>query len=230
MLPCYVLTSAQYHWALQPFAYLWNVFWSALQPVIVVTDVFPKEFVLPANFEVRSVSRGRILPKERWSDGLIEALTHCPTERVVLMLDDYWLIRTVDDRAIPSLSEYMSFHPDILRCDLTDDRQFNGEAFDLEPYGHFDLVETPASSPYQMSLQAAIWNRDHLLSVLRPGLSPWEVELQISLADRPDLRVIGTRQCPVRYANVARGGKERLLNLERIPEAHRTIMAERGWL
>jgi len=231
VVPVYCLTSRAYHWALAPFAFLFNTYWSGLQPVVVVTDVLPSGPVLPSNFEARSVSGGYPLQKDRWSDGLIEALGHCPSEHLVILLEDYWLVRTVDDRSIPTLVEYASLHPEILRVDLTDDRQFNGAARPIGSWGHYDLVETPADSAYQMSLQAAIWSRDHLLSVLRPGLSPWEVELQTSLADRPDLRVVGTKQCPVRYANVTKGGDgSKALNLEAIPEEHRSIFVERGWL
>lgn len=233
MLPVVVLTSRAYHWLLLPFAYLFNVYWSTLQHVIVVTDVMPRGVTLPENFSVVSVSKGRALPKERWSDGLIEALRHIQGQHFVLMLEDYWLVRTVDDRAIPTLAEYCRTHPDILRCDLTDDRQYNGAAYSIGSYGHYDLVETPPDSPYQMSLQAAIWNKDLLLSLLRPELTPWQVELYLSpeLHSRPDLRVIGTRQCPVRYANVTKGGVAgAALNVDLIPQEHRQVLEERQWL
>lgn len=231
MIPCYCITSARYHRLLPGFAYLWNVFWSALQPVVVVTDKLPQGIYLPPNFEVKSVTGGWPAPKDKWSDMLISALQHCPTSHLVLMLDDYYLVRGVPDGAIPTLAEYATLHPEILRVDLTDDRQFNGAAKSIGCWGSFDMVETPADSAYQCSLQAGIWSRDHLLSILRPGLSPWQVELQTSLADRPDLRVVGTKQCPVRYINVSKGGDEKtVLGYEGLPEEHRAVMAERGWL
>jgi hypothetical protein len=80
---------------------------------------------------------------------------------------------------------------------------------DIGAWGHYDLVETPNDSEYQMSLQAGIWNRDLLLSLMRPGLDPHEVELNLSptLHERNDMRVIGTRQRPVRYSNIYYQGK-----------------------
>ena len=217
-IPVVVLTSERYHWALRPFAYLFNLYWSELQPVVVVTDRLPA-FQLPGNFQAESVSQGQPLPKERWSDGLMEALDHLPASHFVLLLEDYWLTRTVDHAGVQSLAYYAELHPNVLRVDLTDDRQYNGHAQDIEAWGHYDLVETPGTSEYQMSLQAGIWNRLLLRSVLRPGLSPWEVELQLSpeLHGRKDLRVVGTRQSPLRYANVLKNSEQgQLQNLEHL--------------
>lgn len=231
MIPIYVVTSKRYHKLLPGFAYLWNIFASSLASVVVVTDAIPKGIHLPPNFEVRSVTGGFPVGKEKWSDCLIEALTHCPQSHLLLMLDDYWLVRSVPDGAIPTLAEYATLHPEILRVDLTDDRQFNGAAKSIGSWGSFDMVETPPESAYQMSLQAAIWSRDHLLSILRPGLSPWQVELQTSLAERPDLRVCGTAQRPLHYINVSTGGDDkRVLSYSGLPEEHRKHMEAAGWL
>jgi hypothetical protein len=75
-----------------------------------------------------------------------------------------------------------------------------------------------------MSLQAAIWNRRNLLSLLRPGLNPWEVETQTDMTAQP-FRVLGTRQNPVSYANLMLKGDIMSYELEKIPEPERsTIM------
>jgi hypothetical protein len=76
---------------------------------------------------------------------------------------------------------------------------------------------------YQMSLQAAIWNRRNLLSLLRPGLNPWEVETQIDMKNQP-FRVLGTRQNLVRYANLMLKGEVMNYELDRIPEPHRSTV------
>lgn len=231
MIPVYVMSSHAYNRLLPGFAMLFNKFWSALQTVVVVTDSIPKGLPLPENFIVKSISNGRPTPKSAWSDGLISAISHCPASHLVLLLSDYYLIRSVDDGAVPTLSEFASLHPEILRVDLTDDRQFNGEAFSIGTFGQYDMVETPCTSPYQASLQAGIWSRDNLLSVLRPSLTPWQVELQTDLASRPDLRVVGTKNAPVRYANISTGGDDRQrFNYDGIPAEHREYMSKMGWL
>lgn len=231
-IPVYVLTSEKYLWSIQAFAYLFNVYWSSLQEVIVVSDVKPK-FELPDNFKIRTMNNDSPLPKEKWSDGLIVMLENIQDQHFVLMLEDYWLVRGVDHQAVGSLADYASIHGDILRVDLTDDRQYAGDMYDIGYWGRLDLVATPPDSPYQVSLQAAIWNRDLLVSLVRPDLSPWEFELYLSpaLHGRDDIKVIGTRQRPVRYANVFKGGDPgKVINLEGIPEEHVKELRKRKWL
>ena len=231
-LPVYVTTSGRYLWALRPFAWLFNRFWSEQQLVRVITDLPPK-FGLPPNFTVEAVGGGRAIPANRWSDSLIAALELMPESHLVLLLEDYWLVREVDQQGLSLLAEFAAMQKDLLRLDLTDDRQYNGHARDVGYLGRYDLVETPGTSEYQMSLQAAIWNRDLLLSVLKPGLSPWDVELSLSpeLHGRQDLRVIGTRQCPVRYINVFKNSEGQALHgLDRLPLPERQEIEGFGWL
>ncbi len=229
-----VVTSARYLWALRPFAYLFNIYWSDSQPVIVVSDARP-DFALPPNFEVRIIGNGKPIPAERWTDGLIEALEWLDDTHTVIMLEDYWLVRRVDALGVSYLVNFMAqiTQAAVLRMDLTADRQYNGYAKNVGYLGHYDLVETPGESEYQMSLQAGIWNVNLLLGLLKPGMSPWDVELQLSplLHDREDLRVLGTRQCPIRYINAFKSGQEfELQQLDQLPAHHREELESYGWL
>ena len=191
--PILVYTCDAYASALPGFAYLQGVFWSQLQPVYVCGT---KPFPLPPNFTWLDVE-SRIA--ERWSDGLIEALNQFNDEVFVWMLEDYYLCRGVDHQAIESIAEYMRMHPDVLKVDLTADRLHSGRGEDVDYWGHVDLLRTEWDVPYQFSTQAACWNRKHLLSVLRPEMSPWDFELQDK---KPGLHVLGTRQWPLRYVNL----------------------------
>ena len=226
-LPVVVLTSDTYSWALKPFSFLFNQYWSALQPVIVGTDT-RLEFELPPNFRVVSMSDWKALPKEQWSDGLIQLLRSEVGPFFTLLLDDYWISRTVDHQGISSLADYMGMHPEVLRMDLTTDRLYAGGMFDVESWGHYDIIETPHGTPYQMSLQAGIWNRDRMLEILQPGLTPWQVEVQTSPPET--MRVLGCRQIPMRYINAFKGGDPgQVLNLEGMPVERVEEMAAAGW-
>ena len=199
--------------------------------MVVVSDVIP-DYDLPDNFTIKSMNGGEPLPKENWSDGLIVMLQNIPDDVFVLLLEDYWPIRRVDNIGVDTMADYMRGHKEILRVDLTDDRQYAGDRFDIGAWGHYDLIETPGDSPYQMSLQAGIWNRDLLLSLLRPGLNPHEVELYLSptLHERGDMRVIGTRQRIIRYSNIYYQGKVQSEQIAMVPKEHLKVIKERGWL
>ena len=222
------MTSKQYHWLLPGFCYLLNEYWPG-NNVLIGTDVMP-DIDLPDNFSIHSYSDGNELPSERWSNGLIYALERIPGNWVVLMVEDYWLIRKVNVDKINAIEKYVKFFPNILRFDLTSDRQFAGDARDWGSFGGMSFVTTPFGSPYQMSLQAAMWNRTLLLKVLDQDKSPWEIEVHTQ--PPPSMRVMGTKSHPVKYVNIVKSGGERgkELNFEGVPKKHMAIFEENGWL
>jgi hypothetical protein len=227
-IPVLVTSCDSTSWLLAGFAYLFTIFWGSEQPVIVAGERKPK-VRLPDNFTFWSY--GKQWPAERWSNGLMRCLKEMDAEIFTLMLDDYWLVRRVDVEGIATLAALVENTPDVLRLDLTDDRQYSGDMTDVGYCDRFDLVSTPGDSPYQMSIQAAIWRKPLLLSVLQPNWSPWEVELSgsPSLHERQDCLVLGTRQRPVRYANVLRQGEWQDAEWQRIPPEQRGHIEERGW-
>jgi len=224
-LRVFVPTSDKYLWAVRPFAYLFNVYYSSLTPV-VISGYSPPNFPLPANFDFVQINE-KEYPSDKWSDGFIQLLNFIEDDYFVLMLEDYWLTRTVDIVGITTLYEYMRIHTDVLRMDLTTDRlHARGDARDaheLESWGHYDLVIT-TDVPYQMSLQAAIWNKRLLLKILEFNKSPWETEIYTVVP--PEMLVLGTRQWPLRYANAIHAGNIDLDQIEHIPEPHKTLVKE----
>ena len=222
------LTSQMYHWLLPGHCYLFNEYWPD-QKVLVGTDVMP-DIKLPDNFAVYSYSDGNPLPYTHWSNGLIYALERVPGNRVVLLFDDYWLVKKVNHKKILQVDRYLEFFPNILRFDLTTDRQFAGDAEDFGSFAGMDLVTTPFGSPYQMSLQAAMWNRLLLLELLERDKSPWQIETETQ--PPPKMRVMGTKQHPVNYTNIVKSGglEHKALNFKGIPKKHMDVLAENGWL
>lgn len=210
MIRVLVFTCDKYTWALRGFAYQFNKYWSGLQPV-VVCGYTPPAFSLPDNFEFFQIDKNEY-PSTRWTNGLIKALKVINDDHVVIMLEDYWLCRGVNHQAVNTLHDLAQQYDNILRIDLTDDRQYNGRMreFDYLPYwGYNDILWTPPDSEYQSSLQAGIWNRKRLLEVVQPNESAWQFEIAGTgtvIRSRSDLWVLGTRQKPIRYANIFRGG------------------------
>lgn len=222
------MTSKKYHWLLPGFCYLMNEYWPG-QNVLIGTDA-PVEFDLPDNFSVHSYNSNFELPAEIWSSGFIYALERVPGNRVVLLFEDYWLIKKVNHEKIMQIDRYMEFYPNIMRFDLTSDRQFAGDAQDFGTFAGMKLVTTPFGSPYQMSLQAAMWNRTLLLKIIEEQRSPWEIEVHTQ--PPPSMKVLGTKSHPVKYVNIIHSGgnAEKELSFEGIPQKHMTILEENDWL
>jgi len=221
MIRVFVYTSDPYLWVLKPFCYLFNNFWSELQEV-VIGGFTPPQFTLPDNFIFHQIDKNPY-PKEMWSNGLIRFLQDFNDDIFVLMLEDYLLCRTADCAGVSTLANYMRQQDDVVRFDLTADRLHGQGMHDIESFGHYDIIACDKDAPYEMSLQAAIWNRRHLLSLLKSNLDPWQVEMYIDMTSQP-FRVLGSRQWLVRYSNLMLKGEIMDYELEHIPEPHRSVV------
>lgn len=208
-----VTTSDKSIWTIQPFMYLFNIYWSASQPVDILCESTP-DFKLFKNFKPYVISNW---PQDQWTDGLIKYLHSIKEQYVIIMLDDYWLIRTVDIRGMPTFIQYMSINKKILRFDLTLDRLYaDGPNWpandpDFAVFGHYDIINRPGTQ-YQVSLMPAIWNKSLLLDILELGWNPWQVELLGTgkVNERDDIMVVGTRQWPVKIVNALRNEKDNI--------------------
>jgi len=190
------------HWALQPFAILFNKYWSTREVDVMCYSV--PTVTLPSNFNIVSVDPIDF-PRDKWADGMLLYLKNITDDAVVVLLEDYWLIRRADVDGVAKLANILE--ENVLRVDLTTDRLYAEGVRDVGYVGHYDIIEAPGSQ-YQMSLQAGIWNRKLFIEVLE-ALPPtrhsaWDVELEgTNIVNNGNYRVFGTRQYPVRYINGA---------------------------
>ena len=199
----FVPTCDNYMWCMRPFAYLFNKYWNNKQQVIF-GGFTPPDFSLPPNFRFFQIDTTDYPPK-KWSNGMIKMLQSFPDEYIILLLEDYWLNRKVNIDCVNACVDYMKHRPRILRIDLTDDRQYAGGVFDVDAVRQYNIVETPPGTQYQMSTQAGLWRKSLLLELLVPNKTAWETE--IHTAPPGNMRVLGTRQKPVQYANALLKGK-----------------------
>ena len=232
-----VLTSDKYLHALRPFAYLFNEYWSAFQPVLVA-GFTPPNFDLPGNFIFHSIGAFADYPVNRWSDAVIQLLTQIDDETFVIMLEDYWITRSVNQEAVRMLNDYALQFKNVLRIDLTTDRLFAyGPHYpqDIPDYGwcgYLDLVKSDPNLQYHMSMMTAIWRRDNLLRALVPNESPWQVEIDgtARVSKMTDLLVLGTRQWVVRHALGYRGGDSGRADLGQLRTHDREYIKAQGWV
>lgn len=217
-IPVVVMVSDPFLHLLKPFAYLFNAYWSEQQPVIVA-GYTPTTDSMPQNFRWLKIDNYPY-PKDMYSNGMYRMLERLQEDHFVLLLEDYFLTRTVDHSGVEALAEYCRRHPGVLRCDLTTDRLYNGKMIDNhEHWGHYDIIESPFQSEYQFSFQAGIWNKKLLMRLISSGKTPWEMEIHTQPPE--NMRVVGTRQYPVRYANIMLKGLVQEHEIDKIPEEHR---------
>jgi hypothetical protein len=233
MIRVVVSTSDKYLWALKPFSYLFNTYWSSLQPVIVA-GFSPPSFSLPSNFEFHSID-SRNYPAAEWTNGLAKFFNWFTDDHFIFMLEDFWLRRTANLAAIASLHEYAQIHPEVLRIDLGTDRLHTHDPRyvpDYEHWGSLDLIKSQLDWPYTFSTQASIWKREKFIQFLKPNWSPWQFELQggeVLVKEYPEYVVLGTRQIPLAYKHAVVSGASHP-DLEGIDHHHVQYMTEQGWI
>lgn len=213
-----VLTSNEYLHCLHPFAYLFNKFWGAAQPVKVVRyEHRPRG--LSGNFSNFSIG---IQANYTWSSGLIKYLQHHNEPLVLLMLEDYFIDKSVDTNAVEQLWQLMRNQPEIAKIDLSNDR-LKVSYSDFNDY----LVKSDDDTLFQTSLQAAIWRKDFLLQFLDPREDSWQFEkrgtkrvINARQSGKFDGVILGCKEPPLSYVN-AKGGEgnhPHLWDFKKIPE------------
>jgi len=201
-----VITCNERAHLLSAFAHCFNSRWPAIQAV----DVFGYEDLprdLPTNFLVHSLGRQKDVS---WAAGLRKALGDYPDE-FVLLLEDYFLVRPVNLVQLTALWNYALEGSTVAKLDLTGDRM-------KVPHQRYamvagiDIVSSFPDAPYQASLQAAIWKRWFLWSLLTEDEDPWQFEKHATnriIQRRREIGssfvVLGTYAPVLNYANAAAG-------------------------
>lgn len=224
-----VTTCDHYHHVLKIFIHQFNKHWGQDQPVLIAGFSRPS-YELPSNFSFHSIGKIEDYPPHRWADALDRTLSIMDDEVFTLLLDDYILTRPVNISAIRILYDYMVQFKDVVKIDLCEDRLYaQGVDLDYDHAGYIDLIKSMPGSPYHMSLWPGMWNRTHLISILKPGESAQDLEVHgtTRLSHMQDLRVLGTRQAPLRIANVVRSNPQDV-NLNRLSEADRYELRTQG--
>jgi hypothetical protein len=208
LLDVVVLTSNKYVHCLPAFAYLFNRFWDAGQAVKVVRyDVRPPK--LPGNFTNFAVG---VQDDYTWSEGLQKYLAYHVSDLILLMLEDYFIDRPVDVKAIKIAWDYMLKRPDIAKIDLTDDRLKVAHTDYMDNWTIGKYVQSADDAHFQTSTQAAIWRKDYLLRFLHPDENPWQFERRgtkrvkaARKAGEFDGLILGFKKPPLSYVNAVGG-------------------------
>lgn len=199
------------------FVYLFNKYWGASQKVKLVGYTAPK-FKLPKNFEFHSLGRFADYPANKWSNSLMRVLNEIASEVFVLLLDDYWLVRDVDLRAMKIIRDYMFQFQNVIKFDLCTDRLYSDPnryfyGFNTHAHaGYLDLIKSPPGSNYHMSLWGGMWRRDLMKKIIVPDETAQQIELNGTgrLSGYGDnMLVFGTRQSPLKHGNIIQSSKRK---------------------
>ena len=232
----FILTSDKTSWMLPACLWLLHKYWPQ-HPEGLIGGYTPPKFYLPAWAKFLSLGLFANFPIDRWSDGLIKFLESQPDPFFLWTMDDFWLVRPVDDNGVRLLFAHLAGSPWLARIDMTTDRLYNGDMQAAGRLGHLHLVSTPPNSSYQLSFQSGLRRREALLQYLTPGETAAEAETRgahrMTLASA---NVLGTVEAPFRYLIAMQhgqlcidGGGYQVPRVE-LPEEDRQVLAGFGYL
>lgn len=147
----------------EPLIYSFEKYWSGISyPAYLMTNKknSPKENVIKAL---------KVGQDKGWASNMIAALREIDVDYIIYMQDDYWLDQYIDTKKIASIIDRVIDN--------------NWDYFRLVPIPGADQIitgqdygYTNSHSKYQVSLQAAIWKKEFLLTLLNKGDSGWDFE------------------------------------------------------
>jgi len=162
-------------WALQPFAYLFNKFWSESQPVIVGHYRSPN-FELPPNFTMMQMLEGKQELYNRWTNGPIEVLESIDDEFIIIALEDFWIVKPVRINQMHLCYEYMSTHPEVARIGLTNEHVEPGRTESSFDFKGLKLLRSVKPRRHLVNVSFSLWRRLALLEVMKPDISALGLE------------------------------------------------------
>ena len=180
----------------EPFFTLFFRYWQDCPyPVYLGTNHFKYD-----HDKVKTIAIG---DETDWSSDFRSMLEQIPQPYVIVLIEDYLLTQSVDTAMIDRLVAYIGDKgAGCLRL-------YPCPGPDL-PCSDNPLVgEISKGANYRLSLQAAIWDKQTLLELLREGESAWELELngtkRTNDLDAPFLSVIGDSPIPYFCTGVVKG-------------------------
>lgn len=151
-----------------PFFKLLKKYWNPQYPIILNTET--KRYGYPG-LNIKTLQLYKENEKPEWSERLMKTLRHIDSEYVILMLDDFFLEKPVDEEKIIQTIAWMK-----------EDSSIASFCFvPVLPDGYLPSVfpgfgKRPAKGEYRLTCQASVWRRETLLNDMRPHESAWLFE------------------------------------------------------
>lgn len=187
------------------YSALWEPFFASLFKYwpTLNTDHKDSKILLVANkqqYQHPRITMVNIPNETSWTDNILQALQQVDTKYVLLFLDDYWLDTPVNEQRLAELLQLVrTTDAAMLQISYNDMRYQSGE-----PHPNIDeVMYRNKYAHYKLSLQLAVWDRQTLLDLLRPGENPWEFELAGTVRSHGYPREVFTVSSnePITYVN-----------------------------
>jgi hypothetical protein len=160
----------KYEDAWEPFFRLLRIQWPEFDaPVLLNTE--SKSYAFPG-LDIRTLSLYPSGEAVTWGRRMVDHLQRIDTEYVLLMLDDFFLCRKVDDARFRRCLQWLAQDPDAAVFSFY---KVPGKNEPAPRYPGF--VRRPQHGAYRFNCQASLWRTKDLLAFINSEESPWAWEV-----------------------------------------------------
>jgi hypothetical protein len=201
-LNIYISTSNKYHYCLQPFAFLFNKFWSDKVNVTFLGYKYP-EFDLPSNFSFTSL--GNQNGPEYYSSDLRRFFESIDDTQFIYTMEDQFILDHVNVNLIEKLTDYVVTREKVGRACLTNSiyqtvHNHSAHAgkihqlYDTTQDPRYVIVELTPNSTWRITCEWSIWDKAYMIKYLQGDMTPWGFEKQsFSEAKNDGYDIIGCK-------------------------------------
>lgn len=109
-------------------------------------------------------------PLERWTKRIRETLADIDDDKILIMMDDYFIRQPVDIKRIKYANKHLKNNIAVFYFEKSfDDKD------EYTPYKEFKKRQHGSS--YEVAINCGLWQKDKLINVLERNSDPWDIEL-----------------------------------------------------
>lgn len=166
-----------------PFFKLYSEFGSELRsPITLVTE--NREFSFGGLPITCSISNRGKPARLGWAECLHQTLQELDSELILYFQDDYFIERPIEVGRVNAIADEMLKHPEVGYIALTHiatpgpfSKIKGSHASGLRALTELGVVEIDQKAPYRVSLQASLWRKSTMLSLLNVDENGWMFEI-----------------------------------------------------
>lgn len=131
------------------------------------------------DFAHKRVITHKIGRDKGWSANLLEVLSQIKTPYVLYLQEDYFFCKPIQEGRLKQVINLMDTSPKVVYCQLSEDVIFfspNGRFVEKKPFKTKGVLKKTCYARSRNNLQAALWRKDALQTLLRRHENPWQFE------------------------------------------------------
>jgi hypothetical protein len=144
----------------EPFHHCMEKYWSNHPEVIYKTETITNPYykTICTNY-----------PLSRWTEGVRETLRQIDDNQILIMIDDCFIRKPVDEERIKYASEHLVGNIATFNFEKSFDPKDEDTGLQL-------FLKRQHNSSYEVSIMCGLWDKTKLSQVLAGSMDPWQVE------------------------------------------------------